>query len=92
MGDHNADPLDGGAAAAELHLQPAIDQLLGCCQVNAGFVPTSEGGRQAGACDGSFCSSATTAVMAVPACSIWCGIMDNHAINVVVLCALSFLD
>ncbi|WIA11987.1 hypothetical protein OEZ85_012068 [Tetradesmus obliquus] len=48
MGDHNADPLDGGAAAAELHLQPAIDQLLGCCQVNAGFVPTSEGGRQAG--------------------------------------------
>jgi hypothetical protein len=45
MGDHNADPLDGGAAAAELH---AIDQLLRCCQVNSGFVPTSQGGAEAG--------------------------------------------
>lgn len=42
MGDHNADPLDGSSYPG------AIQQLLNCCKVNSSFVPTSEGGREAG--------------------------------------------
>lgn len=42
MGDHNADPADGAS------LDHAINQLLHSPAVSAGFVPTSEGGREAG--------------------------------------------